>query len=423
MKYLLINPPLHDVQPLIGMSQPTHLLRMGALLKSKGNTVNLFDFEPILVTGSDRVSIPSEGVRTPAVTEIIKSYGKTGTTVALNRYGKSIEEFELFLQAIEKPDKIFVASIMTFHYRGVHETIAFCKKIYPDVEVTVGGIYASLCPEHARGSLADHVFVGEIPEANVMKPDMSLLQHIPEYAVLKTRWGCPNKCSYCAVHQLEGRKIRSLPPELVFRQIRELNEEYDIRYFSIWDSNALVGWNEHLGRLFDLVRSSALNIRIEFPYGFQPDLLTEEICLQMKDADVSDYFFLPIESADEQMYGKRFHRKTTTDDLKKAVDFLREVGYENFFFYVLAGMPDQPLKSVVRSCELAWELGGKPLVLPFTPIPCTEEYENYRHRIEGTDLEDLMPGLLPFCTSEKELYELLQIWDCSMRTAEEAKNI
>jgi len=72
---------------------------------------------------------------------------------------------------------------------------------------------------------------------------------------------------------------------------------------------------------------------------------------------------------------------------------LRAVGYRNFMFYVLVGMPEQSLESIVNSCELAWELGGKPIILPFTPIPCTEEYENYRHLIEGKDLEDLIAEL------------------------------
>jgi radical SAM superfamily enzyme YgiQ (UPF0313 family) len=318
---------------------------------------------------------------------------------------------------------IFVTSLMTFHYRGVHEVIALCKKIYPDVSVTVGGIYASLCPEHARRSLADHVFVGEIPEANLMKPDMELLGYFPEYAILKTRWGCPNRCSYCAVHKLEGRKIRSIPPDMVFKHMKELHTDYGIKFFYFWDSNALLNWNKYLGPILAMVRRSKLDIRIEFTYGFQPNLLTKEICLQMKESDVADIFPLPIESSDEQLCRDRFHRKTTVHDLKKAVEMLRAVGYRNFMFYVLVGMPEQSFESIVNSCELAWELGGKPIILPFTPIPCTEEYENYRHLIEGKDLEDLMPGLLPFCTHEEQLSDLLQLRDYSMKTVAETKSL
>ena len=88
MKYLLINPPIHDVLPFVGMSQPTHLLRVGAFLRSQGHTVNLFDYEPIHMTGPDRVSVPSAMVRTPERTEIIKTYGKIEVAVLLNRYGK-----------------------------------------------------------------------------------------------------------------------------------------------------------------------------------------------------------------------------------------------------------------------------------------------------------------------------------------------
>jgi len=423
MKYLLVNPPIHDVLPFVGMSQPTHLLRIGAFLRSQGHTVHLFDYEPIHMTGPDRVSVASQMVRAPKRTEIIKVYGKTEVPVLLNRYGRKNEELEQFLGTIEKPDKIFLTSLMTFHYRGVHEAAAVCKKIYPDVEITLGGIYASLCPEHAARSSADHVFAGEIPEANVMKPDMDLLGYAPEYAILKTRWGCPNRCSYCAVHKLEGRTIRSIPPEMVFKHIEELHTDYGIRYFYFWDSNTLLDWDGHLGPILDRVRRSQLDIKLEFTYGFQPNLLTEKICRQMKDSDVVDIFPLPIESVDEKMCHQRFHRKTTVRDLRKAVDMLRAVGYGNFMFYVLVGMPDQSFESIVQSCELAWELGGKPIILPFTPIPGTEEYKNYRHRIAGLDLEDLMPGLLPFCTSEGQLNDLLQLRDYNMKTAAETKSL
>jgi len=423
MKYLLINPPVYDVLLFVGNSQPAHLLRIGALLKSQGHTVDFFDFDPINMTGPDQVSVSSEITRAPERTEIIKTYGKTDVAVLLNRFGKRSEEFEQFLTTIQKPDMIFVTSLMTFHYRGVHEVIALCKKIYPDVEITLGGIYATLCPEHARRSLADHVFVGEIPEANLMKPDMDLLESVPEYAILKTRWGCPNQCSYCAVHKLEGRKIRSIPPDLVFKQVKDLHIDYGIRYFYFWDSNILLNWDEHLGSILKKVRRSKLDIRIDLTYGFQPNLLTKEICLQMKNSNVPDFFPLPIESADEQLCRERFHRKTTAHDLKKAVAMLRAVGYRNFMFYVLVGMPEQSLDSILKSCELAWELGGKPIILSFTPIPCTEEYDNYRHLIEGKDLEDLMPNMLPFCTNEGQLDELLQLRDYSMKTVAETKNL
>ena len=239
---------------------------------------------------------------------------------------------------------------------------------------------------------------------------------------MKTRWGCPNRCSYCAVHKLEGRKIRSLPPELVFKHINELHTDYGIRYFYFWDSNTLLNYNEHLGPILDMVKRSGIDIKIEFTYGFQPNLLTKDICRQMKELDVADIFPLPIESADEQLCSERFHRKTTAHDLQQAVEMLRTAGYRNFMFYVLVGMPDQSFESVVKSCELAWELGGKPIILPFTPIPGTEEYENYRHLIKETDLEDLMPNLLPFCTDEDQLSDFLQLRDYNMKTVSETKS-
>lgn len=422
MKYLLINPPIFDIRVFLGSSQPTHLLRISAYLKSQGHSVHFFDFDPIRLTGADDPwDLSSAVTSSPQPTNIHKTYGNTNSSAILTRLGKSNEEFKQFLTTIDKPDKIFITSLMTFHCRGVYEAVALCKEIYPDVEVTVGGVYASLCPEHAKRSKADKVFVGEIPEANAIKPDVGLLEFVPDYIIVKSRWGCPSRCSYCAVPKLEGGKLRSLSPELVFQHMKEIHHDFGIKRFNFWDSNILIGWKEHLGPILDMVRKSGLDIDIDLSYGFQPSLLTNELSLKMKESGVLDYFFLPIESADDQLYMTRFHRTSTVADLKRAVDMLRGVGYTKFGFYVLAGMPEQSLESVLRSCALAWELGGFPLLLFFTPIPGTEEYEKHKGLIKGKDLEDLSPRLYPFCKDEGQLNEYFSLLDYNLKSLDQAK--
>ena len=72
------------------------------------------------------------------------------------------------------PDEIYVTSMFTYHYKAVWEAVKFYKFMYPLAHLKLGGIYASLCPEHAKGSGADEIFVGQHPEAMHYPPDPTL---------------------------------------------------------------------------------------------------------------------------------------------------------------------------------------------------------------------------------------------------------
>jgi radical SAM superfamily enzyme YgiQ (UPF0313 family) len=54
------------------------------------------------------------------------------------------------LSFLEEPDLICVTSGMTYWYLGVFKLIEITKKLFRNVPVILGGIYATLCEEHAK---------------------------------------------------------------------------------------------------------------------------------------------------------------------------------------------------------------------------------------------------------------------------------
>ena len=59
------------------------------------------------------------------------------------------------------PRAILVTSLMTYWYPGVQETIQLLRSVFPEVPILLGGIYASLLPEHAQEHCgANEVLVG-----------------------------------------------------------------------------------------------------------------------------------------------------------------------------------------------------------------------------------------------------------------------
>jgi len=77
------------------------------------------------------------------------------------QYGIPEEGIIEQLLSLEKPDVIAITSGMTYWYPGVIKLIEITRKLFNKVPVILGGIYATLCYEHARRySGADYIVSG-----------------------------------------------------------------------------------------------------------------------------------------------------------------------------------------------------------------------------------------------------------------------
>jgi len=117
--------------------------------------------------------------------------------------GDTVEFIRGFSFALKKPDRVYVTSLFTWAWKRVHDCVQYYKALYPDAEVWLGGLYASLMPEHAELSGADRVWIGLFDEAEDLLPDYSLIPGWRESIVFASR-GCPRNCPFCAVPRLEG---------------------------------------------------------------------------------------------------------------------------------------------------------------------------------------------------------------------------
>ena len=138
---------------------------------------------------------------------------------------------------MKRPHAILVTSIMTYWYLGVFEALRAAKEVFPDVPVILGGIYAALCPGHASRSGADFVDTSScLPRRAPLPMD---LYAAPEYGVLRTSYGCPMRCGYCA--------SRLLSPSFVQRPLGEIVEGLEsqlaigtIRNLAFYDDALLI---------------------------------------------------------------------------------------------------------------------------------------------------------------------------------------
>jgi hypothetical protein len=170
----------------------------------------------------------------------------------------------------QRPDRIYVTSLFTYSWRAVHEAVRFYKERYPDVKISLGGIYASLLPEHAATSGADEVHLGLYPESENVMPAWDL---VPEWdgSILFASRGCVRKCGFCSVPKLEGR------PQDFKYGIRHLIWPGH-RKVILWDNNIL--GNANWGEIFDEL--AEIGLEVDFNQGLDARFITDEVVEKLK---------------------------------------------------------------------------------------------------------------------------------------------
>ena len=239
-----INPWIYDFAAYDYFARPLGLLYLAGWLRAQGSEVHLLDCLDVPHArpgpfGTGRY--PKEIIPTPAaLADIPRRYG---------RYGISEADFRERLARVPTPAAILVTSLMTYWYPGVTAAIRLVREHFPDVPVILGGIYATLCPEHARehsgadrvvagpgrsghwpSSGGDHRLVAAGGDCSRPRhldsrpyPALDLLEH-PSYIPILTSRGCPLDCAYCASRLLQPVYRRRDPlaavAELVYWQDR-----------------------------------------------------------------------------------------------------------------------------------------------------------------------------------------------------------
>jgi hypothetical protein len=108
-------------------------------------------------------------------------------------------------ERVDDPNDIFVTSMFTWTWKAVWKSVQFYKALFPDAKVYLGGVYASIAPEHAAQSGADEVVTGLMYPAENYSLDHSLVDTV--YSHIWTSRGCPRNCGFCVVKYVDGSKL------------------------------------------------------------------------------------------------------------------------------------------------------------------------------------------------------------------------
>ncbi|MFP4347865.1 MAG: B12-binding domain-containing radical SAM protein [Desulfococcaceae bacterium] len=400
-RILLVNPWIHDFAAYDFWARPLGLLTIAAVLREHGIEVDYLDCLDRFHPKAPPLNPKARHGRGPYLkTRIPRPDGLTDIPRHFCRYGIDPAWFTEDLQAVPEPDLILVTSLMTYWYPGVQETIQLLRQVYPEAPILLGGIYATLCRDHAETvSGADRVIPGN-DILNILDliafytgysikprfdsknpdawPDPALdLQHTTPFAPLLTSRGCPFACAYCASRFLEPkRRIRS--PERVMAEIRHWHEDYGVQDFVFYDDALLVHPDHHIIPLLKAVIDSGMGIRFHTPNAVHIREVSGELADLMRTAGF-ETLRLGLETAAFEE-GSRLDRKVTEAEFKKAIGRLLDAGFDAGAVgaYLLAGLPDQTLNAVAHSIGIVRESGVTPVPAYYTPIPHTDLWDRAR---------------------------------------------
>jgi radical SAM superfamily enzyme YgiQ (UPF0313 family) len=423
---LLVNPWITDFAAYNLWIKPLGLLSIAGLLRQTGfhiTFVDCLDSAPKKKRYGDGKFLRTIIDKPKLFSSIPKNYSQYGIpeVVLMDR-----------LRAIDKPDLIGITSGMTYWYPGLFKVIRILRELFKDIPIVLGGVYATLCYDHAKQySGADFVFQGndesgvlrliseftnfklaQNPKNGIDKSGNfnfdSLKLHNPhsairnffapmpypafdlyaqlDYVCIRTSTGCPFHCSYCA-SPIFHPTFRQRSPLEVVEEIQYWVTQHDVKNVVFYDDALLVDPSFRILPIFEeLIRR---NVR---PYFHAPNgLHVTEI-----DKDTADLLFrshfrtirLGFESSNESEQLET-GGKVDNQAFRRAVSNLIKAGFSpnEIGVYVMAGLPRQELSHIRETVAFVKQIGARPLLVEYSPIPGTPLFEEAK-KLSRFDIEN-----------------------------------
>ena len=392
---LLVNPWIHDFAAYDFWAKPLGLLCIASILREHEFNVCYIDCLDRFHPNAPATNPQARNGRGPFLKVQIPKPKELEDVSRNNcRYGIHLDWFKADLLSIQKPDLIFITSLMTYWYPGIKETIKIIKEIFPHVPVVLGGIYASLCTEHAKKhSGADIVvadrgiesvlklageYTGYFPAYKFNPNDLDTypypafdLQNKISYIPLLTSKGCPFSCAYCASYFLDPKRMRRNAKSVV-KEIKFWHEKYDVIDFVFYDDALLVDSKKHAIPMLEEIIRTGLKVRFHTPNALHIREISKEVASLMFQEGFKT-LRLGLETAMFDLRGE-MDTKVRNKEFKQAVICLKQAGFrkEQVGAYLLAGLPGQALSSIEYSIKEVKQQKITPVLAYYSPIPHTK---------------------------------------------------
>ena len=390
-KILLVNPPIYDFSAYDFWLKPYGLLRVAGYLRGQAQ-LSLFDyldrFHPL--APSHPAQRPGTWERGPFYAENApKPVQFTAIPRTYRRYGLPRSLFQTMLAEAGPFDVALIQTVMTYWYPGVQEVIADIRAYSPQTTIVLGGVYATLCPQHARRLGADLVI-----DRDHLEPLWELLRLTPQlqevplweaYAdlrvgILKLADGCPFKCTYCSVPQVYP-PFAARPLERVLAELAWLRQ-CGAQHIAFYDDALLFKPDQILLPFLRQVMQRGLEAHFHTPNALNARFITKDMARCMVQAGFRT-FYLGFESS-AYTWQRHTGGKVYAHELEQAVEHLVSAGADirQITAYLIMAHPQTDQQDIEASMYFAHGLGLRLMLSEFSPIPGTPDGEHCRQWID-----------------------------------------
>ena len=409
---ILINPWITDFSAYNLWIKPLGLLRIASLLRKNGFHTTLIDCLDFFVKRKkyeDGKFLKTKIDKPHPLRFIPRNYSQYG--IPEEMLLKRLSNLE------EKPDIIGITSGMTYWYPGIYKVIEMTRKFFGNVPIILGGIYASLCSDHAKKrSGVDIVFngrgelevLGLISELTNFEPRTPnpLTAEAPslagerrtdsypafdlypqlDYICVATSKGCPFNCTYCASPFLANGFSRRDPLGVV-DEIEYWTRKHGVNNIAFYDDALLIEPSNHFILMAKELIKRGISCNFHTPNAIHIKEIDEEMALLLFRCGFKT-IRLGFETSNEPTQLET-GGKVDNHEFRQAIKNLKRAGYssEEIGVYLMVGMPGQRVSEVEEDIAFVKETGANPMLVEYSPIPHTPLFEKAKN-MSQFDLEN-----------------------------------
>ena len=375
MNVLLVNPPIYDFTAYDFWLRPYGMLRVAGQLQ---NSCRLSFFNFLVSQKRDAWGRGRFGGRVVSKPRPLKDIPRK-----FRRFGIPRSDFQEFLRAPLKDggslfDAVLIQTYMTYWYQGVREVIEDIRTFQPFAKIFLGGVYATICPSHARSLGADNVIAGAdlepLWQALSIEPEYDLPYWPPGYTdvgIIKITEGCPFNCTYCATPLL-WPGFASRPSVDCMNELRHMVRA-GAENIAFYDDAVLFQPERILIPFLEEIIKADIRVLFHTPNALNARFMTPELAALMVKAGFASFFF-GLES-----FAPSWHQSTGgkvhPEEFTTAVRYLQEAGARAIFTYIITGHPDSDSQELESSIRFAHQCGTRVILSEFSPIPGTVDGE------------------------------------------------
>lgn len=376
MRVLLVNPPKQNFyRQLRSALPPLGIAYLGAVLRSKGQEVQLLDFDadpkarwPVNLGRDDLVGISADTIGYPAAIEIAATAKQAGARVVMGGYHVTFQDEEALR-----------SGVVDYVIRGEGEQpllslIEALEGNCPLEEVSsLSFLENGMVIRTPLGTPVEDLDALPFPARDLlpMRQYRSFLEGRRMTSIITSR-GCPFNCAFCASSQFAGLKWRARSATSIADEVELLRRDYGYRTFAFMDDNFTLKPDRIIALADELDRRS---LEVSWWCFSRADAIAknEPMVRRMAEAGARQVF-LGLESASQQVLDG-YRKRLTLEQQREAIAMLRRYGIRTYGAFII-GDPGETAAMVEQTVQRAIELN--PYIAQFsllTPYPGTALFD------------------------------------------------